>query len=170
MAKAKKPASGTKASAKVKEAVAQKNAAAESKPFSNQPGPETADSNDSFSDLAPTRKRHWAVIPLALIGLVIVVFAGFGVAFGGKIYPGISVNGVAVGGMKPDQAKAAVSKATQTYQQNQVPIQYGNTTLTVDMSQIGLTYNVDAAVSDAVNHGRVGGWDDRLWQMARAII
>ncbi len=168
MAKAKKSTKQQAAAAK-EEALAKKNAEAEATPFTDQPTTEVGDSNDSFSDLGPVHKRHLIITAAVLVVLVVAIFVGFGLAYANKIYPGVKVNGVPVGGMDQEQAKMAVTKATTTYQQGQVPVAYANTTQSVDLSEISLTYDVNAAVAEAYGHGRGGNWGNRLWQLGRAI-
>ncbi|HSX14770.1 MAG TPA: VanW family protein [Candidatus Saccharimonadales bacterium] len=128
-----------------------------------------SDSDDAFADLGPKRTHHW-LIAVSVGGIIAIAsLVGFKVAYASKIYPGVSVNGTSVGGLTKAQAKTALDRASQTYQDEQVPISYGNTTLSVDISQIGISYDSDAAVAEAYAHGREGSLGDHLRQVARAI-
>lgn len=94
---------------------------------------------------------------LVLAILVFVgTFAGYAKAYDGKIYPKVVVAGVKIGGMTLDEAKKAVSKKAQELNEKGPEITYNGNTLTPKLDEMGVSFNVDEAVSTAYQFGRSG--------------
>jgi len=179
MAKTKK----TKASAKAKPPVLNLKVAKAPKPVSDSAAldlspaevptsAETTPSQDeaSFSDLGPKRSYRWIAYVVAAIIIVAGLFGGFKVVYAQKIYPGVSVNGVFLGGLSKSQAEQTLTSALSTYQKGQILVHYANTTQAVDLATIGTSTDVNAAVDQAYAHGRGGGWSSELGEIARGLI
>ncbi|HVE80966.1 MAG TPA: VanW family protein [Candidatus Dormibacteraeota bacterium] len=105
---------------------------------------------------------------LAAAGLFIIAQVGLVWAGAGKIYPGVTVNGVYVGNLSRDQAKKKIGEEARQYMGKIIPVQYGDTTLSIPVSGIGVAYST-AAVDEAYNYGRSGNFIERLQQRWRLL-
>ncbi len=107
---------------------------------------------------------------LAASGITVVLAAvGFSLVYGGKVYPGVSVNGVYLGGLDRAAARAAVNKRLEDFKLESIPVQYNNVSLRLLPFKFGLEYDVNQAVDLALEQGRQGDWQQRLWAEVRAI-
>ena len=126
--------------------------------------------SDSFSDLGPKRSYRWVGWLVAVVVIVGGLFGGFHLVYASKIYPGVSVDGVYLGGVSKSQAQTTLTQSLGNYQQGQIPVQYANTSVAVDLSQVQLTYDIPTAVNEAYSHGRNGSVASRVWQIARGLV
>lgn len=123
--------------------------------------------------LPAPRRRSWlatvVVVPVVL-GLAVVLVAGFMTLYAGKIYPGVRVDGVYLGGLSQAKATQTLQTATTAYASQAIPVTYGNATISLGVAQIGASYNVGDSIKQAYAHGRGSNWSDDLRQVLRAII
>lgn len=126
--------------------------------------------SESFSDLGPKRRHHWIGWTIAVVIIVAGLFAGFHFVYASKIYPGVSVDGVYLGGMSRADAQQTLAQSLATYQKGQIPVQYASTSLAIDLGQIQLSYDTQAAVDQAYNHGRSGSLTSQLLQIGRGLV
>lgn len=115
-------------------------------------------------------RRHPVVWTAVVILLVAALFGGFDLVYAGKVFPGVSMNGIYLGGLTREQAKTTLAKAQTSYVSEQVPVQYANTTLSIDIKQIGTSYDLDQQVSAAYAHGHQTPLANQLRQIARSIV
>jgi vancomycin resistance protein YoaR len=116
------------------------------------------------------RRHHYAVIGLAaVLGVVLAAVVGFSVAYAGKIYPGVTVNGVDLSGLDQAQAASRLSQQLSTYNAEQIPVQYGQTTLQIPVSSLQLKYP-DTASENAYKHGRTGNVSEQFNARVRALL
>lgn len=105
----------------------------------------------------------------ALAGLTTVLLAGFSVIYAGKVYPGVYLNGVDVGGMSRAEATARLHAKAAHYSAEQIPVTYNNVTLRVPVSGLGLTYN-DEGVAAAMSYGRSGSLAEQVRARMRSLF
>lgn len=113
--------------------------------------------------------REWLYASVALMITVALVVAVFGLSFWGRIYPGVNVEGVTVGGLTTAQAKAVINQRI-----GQLPVTYvltgGGKSWRIDRQQLGLTANVDKTAEKAWLVGRKGGFLGRVGEVVGSIL
>lgn len=101
------------------------------------------------------RPAWWVTLVLALV----VALAGAGIAYGthayateydGRILPGITVAGVDLGGMTPDEAAAAVDRAIAPELDRTVTLRTDARRWTTTPRELGATTDADAAIAEAM--------------------
>jgi len=100
----------------------------------------------------------WAVIGgAALIILGLLMGAGWlAWSYRGKIYPGVSVEGVAVGGLTPDEATALLDKTLTFPLTGTVTLEYEGRTWQAHPVELGFVFDNRAAAKAAYAVGRRG--------------
>lgn len=82
----------------------------------------------------------------------------------GTIYQGVSIGGVPVGGMTPDEAERAVAAATTAFAATPLTLAAGTQTFSLTPADAGLRYDPAASVAAAMRFGRTGS----VWQQSQA--
>jgi len=95
-------------------------------------------------------------VGILVLALLFASSLGYAYAYEGKIYPKIVVAGVKVGGLTLDEAKEAVAKKAQELNEKGPEITYNDQTLKPKLDEMGVTFNVDEAVTKAYQLGRAG--------------
>jgi vancomycin resistance protein YoaR len=120
---------------------------------------------------AMARRQRPALHPLLWGGLLVLLVLGLGIGFGhrlldwaqgGRVLPGITVQGVALGGLSPDEATAAVETHFGELARTPVVFSYDGRTWTPQASEIGVSVSLDAAVAEAYQSGRSGSLLERV--------
>ncbi|PDW02925.1 VanW family protein [Candidatus Viridilinea mediisalina] len=127
----------------------------------------------------PRRRRRWRPIRglvewLLVLGTLVALVALVGVLsimlaereLARRIYPNISVRGIAVGGMSLDQAQAQLERNYGEFLRHPVELQYGEQRWSPSAAELGLRLQVDAALHEAFALGR---GDERLTNLRRAM-
>ena len=137
------------------------------------PAPEAAPSESVSSDVVPaaTRHRFRPSLPrlgrraaVVLVAIFVLAFSGvayatydYDKAYDGKLFPGIVIAGVDVGGMTPAEAFRAVEAASKIQLDRNITVRYKEKTWTVTPRKLGAKSNardlVDAAVAESENTG-----------------
>lgn len=120
--------------------------------------------NGYYTQPAPRKNRSTLIICLCAIAILLlagtiagVMFFSNGGADDGLILPNVSIAGVNVGGMSPEQATAVISQATAlTYSDVAMQVQLPDTILSLSPADTGATLDVAAVVEAAYNYGRNG--------------
>ena len=116
------------------------------------------------------RGRGW-LRPLARLGLFVVALGlGLGIVLGGlalyhaqgagRILPGVSIDGLDVGGLTADQARAAVAERFAPLSAGAITVRSGLGNHRVAFADVGRGADLDAMVADAAAIGRGGTWLD----------
>jgi vancomycin resistance protein YoaR len=120
----------------------------------------------------PPRRRGdgWLWFALAVIMLVLLGIAG-GItsvyrSYEGRIYPNVSIQGIAVGEMTPEQAESALRSRYAAFLRQPVVITYGDRQWTPTLDELGMTFDFRGAVDAAYNAGRGHGVIDDARQIA----
>ena len=120
----------------------------------------------------PPRRRGdgWLWFALAVIMLVLLGIAG-GItsvyrSYEGRIYPNVSIQGIAVGEMTPEQAESALRLRYAAFLRQPVVITYGDRQWTPTLDELGMTFDFRGAVDAAYNAGRGHGVIDDARQIA----
>jgi vancomycin resistance protein YoaR len=102
----------------------------------------------------------WTALTALLLLTVLVVSAGlyaFDRSFAGKIYPNVSIRGVAVGELTPDAARAALQERFGPFLAQPITLTYGERTWTPTLAELGVRLEIDEAVEAAYRAGRGNG-------------
>jgi vancomycin resistance protein YoaR len=124
---------------------------------------------------APSRAlaRHLTAACAALTLFVLAGAAGLGLYAGshaGRIYEGIHVAGVDLGGLTPDEARAELDRAFTAYAASPLTLTAANRDFQLTPAEAGAHLDSAATVAVAMDWGRVGSaWEQsRAW--ARGLI
>jgi vancomycin resistance protein YoaR len=120
----------------------------------------------------PPRRRGdgWLWFAVAVITLVVLGVAGgitsFYRSYEGRIYPNVSIQGIAVGEMTPEQAESALRSRYAAFLRQPVVITYGDRQWTPTLDELGMTFDFRGAVDAAYNAGRGHGLIDDAREIA----
>jgi vancomycin resistance protein YoaR len=120
----------------------------------------------------PPRRRGdgWLWFALAVITLVVLGIAGgitsFYRSYEGRIYPNVSIQGIAVGEMTPEQAESALRLRYAAFLRQPVVVTYGDRQWTPTLDELGMTFDFRGAVDAAYNAGRGRGMVDDVRELA----
>ena len=134
-----------------------------------------AAANDQSRSESLTQDRagsSWSValeiiLPILTTGVVLIVAAVVAAfiyrsVFTDRIYLGVSVNGVDLGGYTVEEAKAIVYGSFDNYQRQPLVIRVGDRSWQATPQQLGMSVNVDSTVAQAYLLGRAGTTRDQL--------
>ncbi|MDK2982256.1 MAG: hypothetical protein PWQ55_2603 [Chloroflexota bacterium] len=113
-------------------------------------------------------------VAVFLLGTVLFLTAMFAVIgiyqvwYAGRIFPGVQIGEINVGGLKPEQAALYLSTNFQFSPDNQIQLWYGNTPITATPDQLGLRLDTAASALAAYGFGRNGAFSS--WQAYRALV
>jgi vancomycin resistance protein YoaR len=93
---------------------------------------------------------------------IVAIYTAFQVWYGGRIFPGVTVNGVAVGGLTPAAAAATITQEFSFPQSGKILLQDGGQTWLVSPGQLGLYLDPETSALNAYHVGRSGGIFRRL--------
>ena len=104
-------------------------------------------------------------IRIAYITLIILVLFGAllkGTVYYEKLYKGISINGVYVGGSTLEEAKIILSDYYKKLDDVVVRVVCGDEKITLKGADISAKFNVDKSIEMAYNHGKEGNIFERI--------
>jgi vancomycin resistance protein YoaR len=78
----------------------------------------------------------------------------------GRIMPGVSVAGVSIGGLSPDEARAALTEQLRALSEGGVTVRSSIGSTTIKFADVGRAADIDAMVVDAATLGHGGTWLD----------
>jgi vancomycin resistance protein YoaR len=112
-------------------------------------------------------RRWWKVIvPLLLIcGIVIALAVADYWKNHGKIYPGVEVAGMSLGGKTPEEAKGIVEDRTGGFEEIELT---GPQDFTLSSDKLGINFDVQGTVDQAYAVGRQGSFAQRLGERLEA--
>ncbi len=116
--------------------------------------------------VVPQPPRHpsplWGVFTALTGGLILfVMFLGlvagsYELLFSGRIFPGISMAGVDLSSLTPQQASAALSQRLTYPASGQILLRYGEKIWSLTPTQLGMTFDASRSVQRAYDLGRQG--------------
>jgi lipoprotein-anchoring transpeptidase ErfK/SrfK len=112
--------------------------------------------------------RHPTFILVA--GLIVVLFVGVGglwiydASREDVIAKGVTVNGVDLGGMKPETARVKLQRSVQLSMEQPIVIDRGRRKYRLSSERARVTINVDAMVAEALESSRRGNLFSRTWR------
>lgn len=125
---------------------------------------------------------HW--LTFAILGIAVAGFITYGTSWAyaktyeGRIYPGIKIGTVEIGGMTPEQAKEKLTNFIQEFLDSGFEISYQETkyalpsTLTdpvnTELSRELFIFEIDKTIEQALGIGRDESWWDNVQELSRA--
>jgi vancomycin resistance protein YoaR len=110
------------------------------------------------------------IVPIASVGLVVAVVLGFELIYAGRVLPGVTADGVKVGGMTRTEAIAAINRGSQQYHSASLVLRYNATAVAVPVASLSLNYNSVQSAQLALNFGRTGGILSQLHGVVRSLF
>ncbi len=107
---------------------------------------------------------------LAALGLGASALYAFDRVYTGRILPGVTVGGIDVAGMAPDEATAVLAKAFASFGEGRAVLTGNDIEMTIDYADIGRRPDVDGMVAEAMAVGRSGTTVERIVLDARTAI
>ena len=121
----------------------------------------------NISAKSSTLSNPTNLIPQILIALAggLLIFAlllfgfwvGYNVNYSGQVYAGVTVAGIDLSGMEPDQAVSHLEKSLSFPSQGKILLRDGDKIWLASPSEVGFYLNPQATVSEAYYYGRSGG-------------
>jgi vancomycin resistance protein YoaR len=126
----------------------------------------------SSNKKASQPKRHFPkwlkgflVYATSIVAIIVVVFGVFSVALAGQIYPRVSVNGIVLGGLKPEDAKKRLDENKDKHILDPVILTDGaGHSFTIKPDEVSAAYDIDQSVAAAMAIGRGKNWFNNLVQ------
>ncbi|HVY78214.1 MAG TPA: L,D-transpeptidase/peptidoglycan binding protein [Solirubrobacterales bacterium] len=109
------------------------------------------------------RKTQIALVTLAVLLLVgVAVGYAYDSSEKGKIADGVTIGGVAVGGMDEEEAEQAVHRQLLDPLKHSLRVGYDGESWTLSGAKLGVRADIDAAVEEALAESQEGGFPGRL--------
>jgi vancomycin resistance protein YoaR len=124
-----------------------------------------------MSRRAPIAAQALAAIflgSLIFVALVVAWVVGYQLWYAGRVFPGVSVAGVDVSGMSPDQAALRLSERLSYPISGKVMFREGDRAWVVSPVQLGMVFDPSASARTAYDLGRRGGLFSALDGQIRA--
>ncbi len=113
---------------------------------------------------------RWSVICVAVLLLVAgAMMVSYNLFYDGKMFPGVAVLSIDVGGCTEAEARDLVSSRLHSYAKGALTAQYGGQEWTVTPEEFGLRYDVDKMVEDGYAIGREGNVAEQFVIRALAL-
>jgi len=87
-----------------------------------------------------------------------VTSGGYQLLFNGRVFPGISMAGVDLTNMTPEQATALLNQRLTYPTSGQVVFRYGDRVWVTTPAELGMVFDAGTSIQQAYNVGRQGGW------------
>jgi vancomycin resistance protein YoaR len=100
------------------------------------------------------------VLSIVLAGLALLLFQ---LIYIGRVYPGVSVHGISIGGKTRQDAATILSEQIQYPHQGKLVLQDGEKQWLVSPVEIGLVFDANTTVTDAYQIGRSDGFFNNLF-------
>lgn len=113
---------------------------------------------ESRRDVGKSESRNLRPIVVIVLAAVIVllILAEVSLSYA-RIHPGVTISGVAVGGMVPEKAKLALETGLVKRTTQPITVSYAEETWSLASEQVGLAFDYDALIAQAMSVGRAGG-------------
>ncbi len=115
-------------------------------------------------------------VVLVILSVAIILLMSTGIAFGvytwnrGLMAPGVTIAGIAVGNLNPQQTLTKVNAAVNPILDKNLKLNVGGKIVTAKLGQLGLSFPVSAAVDQAYAIGRQSNLAERAVSIRRAAL
>lgn len=118
----------------------------------------------------PPRRRWVAAVIVSALILAVVAAVSFELAYAGRVFPGVSADGILLAGLPRDETSAKLTNATRAYSAASIPMTYGKTVLRIPVASLAIHYDISAATDLAHRYGRQGNLWRRAHEQLRALL
>lgn len=94
---------------------------------------------------------------MLFVGIVIVWTLAYQLSYAGRIFPGISVAGVDLSGLSPNEAALKLSQTLSYPNTGKILFRDGEQVWLASPAELGMVFDPTASANAAYNHGRKGG-------------
>lgn len=94
---------------------------------------------------------------MLFIGIVIIWTLGYQLSYAGRIFPGISVAGVDLSGLSPNEAALKLSQTLSYANTGKILFRDGERVWLASPAELGMVFDPTASANAAYHHGRKGG-------------
>ena len=101
--------------------------------------------------------RHSLAGLLLYVGIILAWVVGYQLIYAGRIFPGISVAGVDLSGLRPDAAALKLSQTLSYPLSGKVLLRDGDQVWTGSPAQLGMVFDASTSAEAAYRIGRSGG-------------
>jgi len=112
------------------------------------------------------------IAPILLLAVVAIIFLSllvFEVSYAGRIYPGIQMWDIDLGGLRPEEAAQALEVRLPYTNQAVITLRDGDRSWTVRPVELGIEFDADAVAQTAYQLGRTGSALDN-WQTQAKLL
>jgi len=102
--------------------------------------------------------RRFGAASAVILIVLLFIFFSYRLLWRGKIFPGISVSGIAIGGLSPERANDILSRRSAEFLESPLSLSYDEQGWTIEPSQLSLSYEPSVSVRAAYLSGRNGGF------------
>lgn len=121
-----------------------------------------------MSKLKQLSSQRITYVLVATFAAAVLIIGFFSIYNTGKIYPGVSLNGIYVGGLTPKQAQEKLDQSVKD-SNYEIAVQYNNTTIRIPAKDLGVEYP-ESAYEEAYRYGRSGRLSENLHARLRALF
>jgi vancomycin resistance protein YoaR len=123
------------------------------------------------SQSTPESVLPWRlIVPTTIVLLGIALVVGFELVYMGRVLPGVTADGVYIGGLAQSEATVAVQKQVDLYDKKSLTLKYGGQTATVAVASLGVSYNAEQVTKAAMAFGRTGDWLGQMHAQFRSLF
>lgn len=94
---------------------------------------------------------------MLFVGIVIIWTLAYQLSFAGRIFPGVSVAGVDLSGLSPNEAALKLSQTLSYPNTGKILFRDGERVWLASPAELGMVFDPTASANAAYNHGRKGG-------------
>jgi vancomycin resistance protein YoaR len=130
--------------------------------------------------LSPTILRTYSARTRFFVAFLISVFVGLVVGAGalyafdrqytGRILPGVSVGGIDLAGLSPEEAAARLESSFASFREGRVVLTSGDLEMTIPYSDVQRRPDIEGMVAEAIAIGRSGNTVERVILDARTAV
>jgi vancomycin resistance protein YoaR len=135
----------------------------------NSPSPEAPAKRRDLELTASVVRSLFVIAAVLTIGLMLGA-AMYGLSHSNRIYEGVTIAGVEVGGMTRSEARAAIREELSTFNAKPVLLVSDDMEFSLEPEAAGIFLDVDRTVETAFNYGRDGSFFERSGRWFNAII
>lgn len=139
-------------------------------PQAGQIDPTPDDESEYYEENAWQRTPLWLRLSGSLLVLSLLLVGSFELVYADKIYPGVSADGVYVGGQSRTEAGKRVAQKTTQFAGQVITISNGDTNLRIPVASLAVKYDAAHSTDLAYNYGRQGTFWNKVQEQARALI